>query len=275
MKSALTSAAWIGLAVSTGGVPLLAQLQDNSEKQMTCENGGSDGQRARHCEIREQTLPAIGRLSLDAGQNGGATIKGWLRSDVLVRTRVEGSGDTEAAAALMASQVSIDSSGGQVRAIGPESVHDSWWSVSYEIFVPQTTDLNLKTHNGGMTISDVRGQIHFDVNNGGVRLKRVAGDVSGATVNGGIQVELTGAIWDGRQLEGSTRNGGVTVAMPSFYSAHIQAETGSGGIQSDFPVTLDGNVRPRRLDTNLGSGGPLIHVTTVNGSVKLKRAESQ
>jgi DUF4097 and DUF4098 domain-containing protein YvlB len=274
MKSALTTA-WIGLALSTGGVPLLAQLQDNSEKQMTCENGGYDGQRARHCEIREQTVPSIGRLSLDASQNGGVTIKGWLRSDMLVRARVEGSGDTEAAATLIASQVSIDSSGGQVRAIGPESVNNAWWSVSYEVFVPQTTDLNLKTHNGGMTISDVRGQIHFDVHNGGVHLKRVAGDVSGATVNGGIQVELGGALWDGRQLEVSTRNGGVTLAMPSHYSAHIQAETESGRIQSDFPVTLDGNVRPRRLDTNLGSGGALIHVATVNGQVHLKRVELQ
>jgi hypothetical protein len=33
MKSALTGAAWIGLAVSTAGIPLLAQLQDNSENK--------------------------------------------------------------------------------------------------------------------------------------------------------------------------------------------------------------------------------------------------
>jgi hypothetical protein len=275
MRSALMGAAWIGLAVSTTGIPLLAQLQDNSEKQMTCQNGGYDGESARHCEIREQAVPAIGRLSVDSGRNGGATVKGWLRSDVLVRARVEASGETEAAAAIMASQVSIDSAGGQVRAIGPESTNNSSWSVSYEIFVPQNTDLTLKTHNGGIAISDVRGQIRFDGNNGGVHLKRLAGDVTGATVNGGVQVELAGAIWDGRQLEVSTRNGGVSVAMPSYYSAHIQAETQSGGVQSDFPVMLEGNVRPRRLDFSLGSGGPLIHITTTNGHVSLKRAESQ
>jgi hypothetical protein len=275
MRSALTGAAWIGLAVSSGGVHLLAQLQDNSEKQMTCENGGYDPERSRHCDIREQTLPAMEQLSVDAGRNGGVTVKGWLRSEVLVRARVEASGETEAAAALTASQVTIDSSGGQVRAIGPESLNNSWWSVSYEIFVPQTTDLSLKANNGGMTISDVRGQIHFDAKNGGVHLRRVAGDVSGATVNGGIQVELTGAIWEGRQFEISTRNGGIKVAMPSYYSAHIQAETGNGGIQSDFPITMAGNARPRRLDFDIGSSGPLIHVTTVNGQVKLTRAESQ
>ena len=270
MRSVLTGAAWIGLAAATAGIPLLAQLQDNSEKQLTCQNGGYDSDRARHCEIREQTVASIGRLSVDAGRNGGATVKGWLRGDTLVRARVEASADTEAAAAALASQVSIDTSGGQVHAIGPESVNNSGWSVSYEIFVPQNTDLTLKAHNGGITISDVRGQIRFDGNNGGVHLTRVAGDVSGATVNGGIQVELTGSIWDGRQLEVSTRNGGVTVAMPSYYSAHVQAETQNGGVHSDFPVMLESNARPRKLDFNVGAGGPLIHISTTNGGVTLK-----
>jgi hypothetical protein len=250
-------------------------LRDNSEKQLTCANGGYDSDRPRHCDIREQTLPSIGRLSIDAGQNGGATVKGWLRSDVLVRARVEASGETEGAAAIMASRVMIDASGGQVRAGGPEPMNNSWWSVSYEIFVPQVTDVTLKTHNGGITISDVRGQIHFDAVNGGVHLKRVAGDVSGGTANGGIDVELTGAMLDARQMELSTHNGGVTVAMPSHYSARIQAETGMGRIQSDFPLPPDGNGRARKLDFNVGSGGPPIHITTGNGSIRLKRAESQ
>ena len=275
MRTVLTGAAWIGLAASTAGVPLLAQMQDNSEKQMACQNGGYDSERARHCEIREQAVASIGRLNVDAGRNGGVTVKGWRRGDVLVRARVETSGETEAAAGIVASQVWIDSAGGQVRAMGPESVNNSGWSVSYEIFVPQTTDLTLKANNGGITVSDVRGQIHFDANNGGVHLKRLAGDVTGATVNGGVQVELAGAMWDGRQLDVSTRNGGVSVAMPSNYSAHLQAETQSGGVQSDFPVMPEGSGRPRRLDFTVGSGGPLIHIATTNGRVSFKRAESQ
>jgi hypothetical protein len=99
--------------------------------------------------------------------------------------------------------------------------------------------------------------------------------VSGATVNGGVQVELAGVMWDGRQLDVSTRNGGVTVAMPSQYSAHIQAETRNGGMHSDFPGALDGTPRPRRMDFNLGAGGPLIHLATENGGVKLQRLESK
>src|SRR5215472_7555599 len=275
MRFVLTSAACIGLAVS-GCVPLPAQMQNTTEKQLTCANGGgNDRDRARHCEIREQSVASIGRLNIDASPNGGVTVKESLRGDVLVRARVEASAETEGAAAILASRVMIDSSGAQVRATGPERADNASWSVSYEIFVPQVTDVTLKTHNGGLKISDVRGQIHVDAVNGGVNRTGVAGEVTGATVNGGINVELAGTIGDWRQMELSTHNGGVTVAMPSLYSARIQAETGMGRIQSDFPLPPNIDGRARRLEFNVGAGGPPIHITTGNGGIRLKRTESQ
>jgi hypothetical protein len=272
MKSLLTFAVSVALAVPC--LPLFAQLQDNTERQLTCDNGGN-GEPGRHCEIREQTYPSIGRLNVDSGQNGAVTVKGSFRGDVLVRARVDTHADTEASAAIMASQISVDGSGGQVHANGPQTAQNSGWSVAYEIFVPQTTDVTTRAQNGALTISDVRGALRFDVTNGAVHLKRVAGDVSGTTVNGAIQAELAGGAWEGRQLEIGTHNGAVTVAMASYYSAHIHAETGNGRIQSDFPMTLSGNLRPQDLDFNLGSGGPLIHITTGNGAIRLKRADSQ
>ena len=263
------------LALCAAGFPLPAQMQNNTEKQLSCSNGGYDGDRARHCEIREQSLPSIGRLGVDPGSNGSVSVKGWLQSGVLVRARVDASGDTESAAATLASRVMIDGSGGQVRASGPDSAENSWWSVSYEIFVPQVTDLTLKTNNGSVTIADIRGQIHFDANNGSVRLRRVAGEVSGATVNGSIQAEMVGNMFDGRQMELTTHNGSVTLSLPSQYSARIQAETGMGRIQSDFPMPQELNGRTRRVDFNIGGGGSPIHITTGNGSIRLKRADTQ
>jgi len=276
MKSALTWAACMGLAVSTLS---FAQLRDNSEKQLSCNNDNYGGDRERHCEIREQIVGAVGRLNLDAGRNGGVSIKGWLRGEVLVRARVEAQADTQSAAAGLVSQVAIEASGGQVRATGPEGHDNAWWSVSYEVFVPQNTDLELKAYNGGLNVSDVRGQIHFEVNNGGVHLKRVAGDVNGSTVNGGLDVEMAGPTWEGRQLDISTRNGGVTLSVPSNFSAHLQAETESGSIQSDFPeafaAVVEGQRRPRKIDTTIGGGGPLVHIATRNGGVHLKKLETQ
>jgi hypothetical protein len=59
--------------------------------------------------------------------------------------------------------------------------------------------------------------------------------------------------------------------VPENYSAHVQTETVNGGVNSDFPATVTGSLRPRTLDLNLGSGGPLIHVSTTNGAVRLER----
>src|SRR4051794_9616757 len=115
----LTTAAWVSLAASAGSISLFAQLQNNTEKQLTCNN--NNGDRPRHCEVRELSVASIGRLSIDSSPNGGITVKGWSRGDVLVRARVEASADTEGAAANLVSRVTIDGSGGQVRATGPES----------------------------------------------------------------------------------------------------------------------------------------------------------
>jgi hypothetical protein len=228
-------------------------------------------------------MAPVGRLTVDAGRNGGVTVKGWLQNQVLVRTRVDSWADTDSEAASIVSQVRVDANTGQVAATGPDSRSpggrsNSGWSVSYEIFVPQVSDLNLTANNGGISISDVRGRMEFTSRNGGVNLKRVAGDVTGSTQNGGLHIELAGNTWDGRQLEVSTKNGGITLALPDAYSAHLRTETVNGGLRSDHPAVVTQpasvaatRVRNQNIDANLGSGGPLIHVSTTNGGITVKR----
>jgi DUF4097 and DUF4098 domain-containing protein YvlB len=264
--TALRIMAGLALAAAAFG-----QMRDNQEKQLSCESRGYDD-RARSCEMREQTMASVGLLNIDAGKNGGASIKGWTRGDVLVRTRVEGWGNTDAEAKAFSSQVLIDTSGGRVQARGPESANNSGWSVSFEIFVPQSISLTAKTVNGGIDISDVRGNLRFDATNGGINLKRLAGDIEGATVNGGVNIELIGTTGEGNKIDVKTRNGGVNITVPQNYSAHFQTETVNGSLQSDFALNMTGDLRSRNHDFTIGGGGPLIHVTTTNGGVKLKRA---
>ena len=163
--------------------------------------------------------------------------------------------------------------GGLIRATGPDNSNgfrDEGWSVSLEVFAPWNTDLKMESHNGGITISDVRGRINFQTHNGGVRLARVAGDVSGETHNGGIEAELQGNTWEGRQLELSTYNGGITLSMPASYSASLEAHTARGRVNSDFPINVRGRVDASDMNFNVGAGGPLIKVSTHNGGIRLK-----
>jgi len=264
------------MKVLFGFVILMASVHaqlDTRTPQLSCDSGGFDGRRQRFCEIREQTIPSVGKLTVDPGRNGGVTVRAWSRNDISIRSRVETWASSVGEAGVLAGLVRLDASAGQIKASGPDSQGDASWSVSYEIFVPQTTDLNMTSYNGGISVSDVRGRIEFNAKNGGVRLARVAGNVSGQTVNGGIHVELAGSTWEGGQLDARAINGGVIVGVPGNYSAHIQAETVNGVFDADFPLTVNvnGRSRPRALDFSVGSGGPLVHVSTTNGNVKFQR----
>jgi DUF4097 and DUF4098 domain-containing protein YvlB len=131
----------------------------------------------------------------------------------------------------------------------------------------------LTAHNGGISVSDVRGKINFTTLNGGVSLARLAGSVHGDTTNGGVNVEFEGGTWDGDALDVRTTNGGVNLRMPDNYSAHLETGTTNGGMNIRFPITVQGKI-PKQLSLDVGSGGPLVRVTTVNGGVSIERKSS-
>jgi hypothetical protein len=249
---------------------------DNSRYSLSCrdQNNSYQDSRARHCEIKEQTLAQTGgTLDVDGARNGGIAVKGWERSEILVRYRLESQGATQAEADNMASQVRVATAGGRIRAEGPESEGKAYWSVTYEIFVPRQSNLSLHTHNGGISVSDVQGRINFEAQNGGVALKRIGGNVTGETVNGGLAVELTGSNWDGEGLNVKTTNGGLAVSVPENYSAHLETGTVNGGFVVS-PSIAEVERGTRRLSLNLGSGGPNLRIYTTNGGVSIKRRGS-
>jgi ketosteroid isomerase-like protein len=78
----------------------------------------------------------------------GGTVKGWSQNQTLVRARIEAMAPTEAEATLLAGQVQLETASGILRATGPDSKDNRWWSVSWEVFTPHATDLNIIVYNG-------------------------------------------------------------------------------------------------------------------------------
>lgn len=232
-----------------------------------------DRDRGHACEVRDTRLGAPGSaLSVDASPNGGIRVEGWDEPDVLVRAVVQTWGETDADAREVLGAVRVNATGARVTAEGPARDGDRsrrGWSVSYRIWAPRQTALDLVARNGGVSLREMHGDARFTTTNGGVTLDDVSGRIVGRTANGGVNVRLSGARWDGAGLDVETTNGGVTLALPRDYSAALEVSTVNGGLRSDFPVTLpDG--RGRELRTTLGSGGPLLKVRTVNGGVRLQ-----
>jgi hypothetical protein len=252
---------------------LLASAATHAQEDNECDNqwnGWRGGPNARVCEVRELMLPATGALAVDASPNGSIRVTGEdRRRDVQVRATVQAWASDEAEAQRIATEVVI-SSDGVVRADGPESRGRAGWSVSYEVLVPRETDLTLESQNGGIEIAAVSGDLSFETQNGGISLDGVAGNVRGRTTNGGVDATLTGDTWEGSGLDLKTTNGGVRLRVPDDYSARLETGTVNGGIDIDFPVTVQGDIG-KSLSTTLGKGGALVRVTTTNGGVRISR----
>ena len=252
-------------------MPAQAQFRTVPDDEW-CRKDGS-GSEERYCEVREAVLPAAARISVDAAPNGGIKVVGTGGGEVRVRAKVSTGARTEAEARALASEVRIETAP-TIRAEGPSTDRREHWSVSFQLEVPRRSGLSLRSHNGGISITDVNGEIEFETTNGGVSLSGLSGRVKGRTTNGGLSVSLTGTAWSGEGLDAQTTNGGVTLAVPAGYDAHLEASTVNGGMQIEFPVTVQGDVR-RRLSVDLGRGGRPIRVETTNGGVVVRRGSAR
>jgi hypothetical protein len=257
--------------VAVAGCAAGATAQDNWRVDTGsdwCKERDGDPDRARYCEVRETTFRASGRVDVDASPNGGIEVTAG-GGDVRVEAKVMAMADDEAEAQRLASQVRI-STQGEIRADGPSTPRRSWWSVSYRLTVPASTDLALRSHNGGISLTGVRGRTEFTTTNGGVRLRDAGGAVHGRTTNGGVKVSLSGSRWEGEGLDVATTNGGVVLEVPADYNAHLETGTVNGGVRLDFPLTVQGRL-DRKLSTDLGAGGPTVRAVTTNGGIQVRR----
>lgn len=247
----------------------------HKEKSFCSWNNYGSSDKVSFKETREFNVPANGNLTVDGGRNGGISVKGENRSDVLVRACVSAWSTSEEAAKSLVASVKIDT-GSTIKA---SSSSEENWSVSYEVLVPRSTNLTLSAHNGGISIKSVDGVTEFETTNGGVNLSDLSGTVKGRTTNGGVNISLTGNSWKGSGLDVVTTNGGVNLSVPEGYAANFETGTTNGGFKSDVPTLnveeentvgkTDGWSRSKRVRASMNGGGAPVRVVTTNGGIKI------
>ncbi len=249
-----------------------AQTAPEPAFKLNCQDGGWSSYKLlkNYCETRDLTLeaPAGRPLTVDAGPNGGITVHGWNGPNVRARVKIQAWSGTEEKAAARAKGISIATTGNTLRAseLNKDSDSQHGWSVSYEIFVPRTTALALSTVNGGISLDNLQSAITFATVNGGVSLASLGGQVKGETVNGGLDIILTGTQWEGKGLDVTTTNGGITWKLPRTYSAQLFTSTNMGGIHTGLPVTKSGMFH-KQVEASLGQGGAPVRAVTTNGGI--------
>jgi len=265
----------VSLPHSRHGVRAAAAAQTGNWHNGECDDKSNHWGEAHVCQMRRTTfaLPS-GRVSVST-VNGGIDVMGEDRNDVALEARVTAWAPSESEANDLLNQVVIDTDNGEIRDHGPRThfFNHTGYGIDYHLHVPRHLAAELHTMNGGIDLTRVDGNLRFETTNGGVTLDHVSGDVEGHTVNGGLNVSLAGDRWQGEGLHADTTNGGIELEVPEHYSAHLETGTVNGGINVEFPITVQGSIK-NRLNTDLGSGGPTVHVQTVNGGVTITHSSS-
>jgi len=264
MRRSTIAAALICLS----GANVFAQASRAAQFMDNCRRNRDDTE--RFCETRNVTLAATQALNVDGRDNGGITVHGWDKNQVEIVAMIQAQAETQSEAEGIAKEILVTARDGAVRADGPDTHRRQSWSVSYEVWAPRKTELSLTAQNGGISVDGVDARMTLETVNGGLNLTDVDGDVHGTTVNGGVTAELHGDRWSGSGLDLRTSNGGVHLTIPSNYSARLETGTVNGGMNVDFPITIQGSVG-RQFSTQLGAGGATIRAVTTNGGITIRR----
>jgi hypothetical protein len=147
-------------------------------------------------------------------------------------------------------------------------------------------DLEIDTGSGGVIASDVEAdEIGIDTGSGGVEadgliaraieidtgsgsitmLRSAARDVRLDTGSGSVRADLGTDVDD---VEIDTGSGSVTLRLPEDVGATLDIETGSGGIDVDFPIMVTRRSRDE-LRGEVGDGRGSIRIDTGSGGIRI------
>jgi len=166
---------------------------------------------------------------------------------------------------------------------------DSWnRSGNLDIQVPTTTNLQLKTVNGGaIVVEGVDGDIEADNNNGSVALNDVAGSVVAHSLNGKVTATLK-RVTPQKAMSFSSLNGTVDVTLPADVKANVKLVTDNGDVWTDFDIQLKANPpatvrdnrsqggririeRDRSILGTINGGGPDFQLQSMNGNIYIRK----
>jgi DUF4097 and DUF4098 domain-containing protein YvlB len=180
-------------------------------------------------------------------------------------------------------------------------------SVSVELDVPRTADLNIHTGDGSISCDPVAGTITLDSGDGSISAQGLSGAVrlhsgDGSIQASGVDGSLVATSGDGRvavhgrfdslelrsgdgSIEASasagsriasswsvrTGDGSIRLTLPANFSADLDAHTGDGRITVGFPVTVSGSLSRSTFRGKLGAGGGQLYLRSGDGSIHIDK----
>jgi DUF4097 and DUF4098 domain-containing protein YvlB len=149
--------------------------------------------------------------------------------------------------------------------------------------------LDAETSNSGIDLEDIDGDVLAHSSNGHIHADRLRGALDATTSNSGVTGELERA---DRPVRVETSNGSVDLKLPPSFTgavrvntnnsgiavhlaepvnAELSARTSNSSVSCDFDVRVHGQNAKSHMTGTIGSGGPLMELTSSNGSIRVMR----
>jgi hypothetical protein len=127
------------------------------------------------------------------------------------------------------------------------------------------------SNNSDLSATDALGPVTLTTRNRNINLERIGGDVSVTNRNGSVDVTSAPPL---SNVTVENRNGSVNITVPERSNFNYQFDATNGDIQTDFATIQipEGGLQKKDVSGIVGTGGPLLRVTTSQGDVSLKKA---
>ncbi len=159
--------------------------------------------------------------------------------------------------------------------------------VRVQIQVPPEVALDLHSADGHISVNGISGQGRLDTGDGHISVQNYSGSLHGHTGDGHMSIDGVFTDLDLRTGDGHidltvrpgsklnngwlihTSDGRVEAKLPEDMACELYAHTGDGHIQLDLPVMVSGSIERTRVRGKLNGGGPLLEITTGDGSIHI------
>jgi len=158
-----------------------------------------------------------------------------------------------------------------------------WVTYDFEIRVPRTCDLDLRTvNNGDIRAKGVNGKFDIENINGKVQMEEVAGSGRLHSINSGIKAAFVGN--PAGDCSFDSLNGNLELVFDRGLSADCWFQTFNGDAYTDFniqPLLRPGGEQERKngryvyrsnrnFGVRIGNGGPQLKFKTLNGNIYVR-----
>ncbi|HYY56604.1 MAG TPA: DUF4097 family beta strand repeat-containing protein [Pyrinomonadaceae bacterium] len=139
-----------------------------------------------------------------------------------------------------------------------------------QLKLPRDVNLRIETVSGDVHIGAIDGSARLESISGGVWMDQANGDTNISSVSG--QVNLYIARLNERGLRLNSISGRVLLRIADNINADLRVDSISGHVSSEIPGVTVNKVGDSNYQAQIGSGGARISISSVSGSVTLRRA---